>query len=159
MVAAYRGLLRLYSPRYRSNFGDEMITVFVQARADAVAQPRANLVLFYFRELKGLLLGALRERLWLETTPMPRRREMSSEFRFPRSTVVLMWLILGGVLLAIHKAHSIAGGPASGGYSLSVWPALEMMAAICFITLVVWGILFAARHTRIHRLAKFDPKA
>ena len=69
---------------------------------------------FYFRETTGVLAGALRERwkevaggdstwLWFRI----RRFTMRTEFRFPKTTAVLMTIILAGVISAIQTGEAI----------------------------------------------------
>jgi len=83
---------------------------------------------------------------------------MRPGFRFPRSTVVLMCVILAGVGLAIDKAKTVvemkSGLPHS---TLAVWDA--MFSSILFALLLVvaavgtvWGILFALHRTGMQRL-------
>src|SRR2546423_12877354 len=64
---------------------------------------------FYGREFYGLVWGAVRahfDRLFGPAIPSW-RIYMQPNFRFPRSTVFLMWVILAGVLLTIEKAKTI----------------------------------------------------
>lgn len=63
MLRIYRLLLRLYPARYRSTFGREMAAVFRQAQADAWSRGAIRGAAFAFRELAGLALAALRERV------------------------------------------------------------------------------------------------
>ena len=81
---------------------------------------------------------------------------MQPQFRFPRSTVFLMWVILAGVLLAIEKAKiiQVKYGPQE---VMAVWNSLPWFlflfpALACVAVAAVWGLLFALRRTGMHRL-------
>ena len=80
---------------------------------------------------------------------------MRPQYRFPRSTVFLMWVILAGVVLAIDKAKVVA---TSGPHEVIVaWNSLPLFlllfpALACAAVLVVWGLLFALHRTGMHRL-------
>lgn len=85
---------------------------------------------------------------------------MRPEFRFPRSTIFLMWVILAGLLLAIAEAKKIAMqyGPAD---SRSVWTMLPGFIIAAAVLLgaagaTVWGILFALKRTGVQRLENLD---
>ena len=81
---------------------------------------------------------------------------MQPQFRFPRSTVFLMLVILAGVMLAIEKAKMVVqmkqGLPLD---TVAVWHPLFWLypfAVVLAIVGLVWGILFALRRTGMHRL-------
>ena len=87
---------------------------------------------------------------------------MQPQFRFPRCTVFLMFVILAGVVLAIHKAQNIvqmkeslppatatAWGPMLWGLVFALGLVLAAIAAA-----VVWGILHALQRSCVHRLHK-----
>jgi len=89
---------------------------------------------------------------------------MRPEFRFPRSTVFLMLVILACVVVSLEKAKSIQLKYGAGASLMSVWPALPwalalMLLFVAAIVLVVWGILFALQRTGVHRLANLKPWA
>lgn len=84
---------------------------------------------------------------------------MRPEFRFPRSTVFLMWVILAGVVLAIEKAKTVVrlkeGLPPG---TITVWDPMlwSMLCALLLVIVMVaaagvWGILFALRRTGMQR--------
>lgn len=86
---------------------------------------------------------------------------MRNGFRFPKSTAVLMTLILLGVILAIRKGEAIAYslphisepvGPIhpvrSGLLSDIPWFFLSFYAA----GLIGWAVMFALRRSGVHRL-------
>ena len=83
---------------------------------------------------------------------------MRPQFRFPRSTVFLMLVILAGVLLAIEKAKTIQVkyGPQE---VMAVWSSLPWFlflfpAMACALVAAAWGILFAMRRSGLHRLGQ-----
>jgi hypothetical protein len=59
---------------------------------------------------------------------------MRSEYRFPRSLIVLMLLVLVGVLTAIENARKISSGDAS---AVSIFPIARL--AITAIV-VMWAV-------------------
>lgn len=158
MLRLYRYLLCLYPADHRDQFGDEMIEVFRDAQADAAKQSMISRGAFCLREAAGLLTGAVRQhflalgagRVWLS---FPTRRfSMRNGFRFPKSTAVLMTLILAGVLVAIEKGEGIVA-------SLAATPHFDMLPSLAFMFGVVyvlgvagWVILFALRRSGVHRL-------
>lgn len=166
MLALYRGLLHLYPASYRLGFGDEMTGVFVSAEVDILSASRLSRLAFYSRELSGLLSGALHAHLvslfgskdWF---PL-RRWNMRPSFRFPRSTVFLMSIILFGVVLAIEKAKIIvrikSGLPAAGAsvWDPMLWSLIFAIALVLIAVIAGWGVLFALRRTGVQRLAELD---
>jgi hypothetical protein len=153
VLTVYCWLLCLYPGSYRGEFGEEMTSVFRDARS-ALPPALAVKISFYGREVFGLLSGALRahfDRLFGPAIPF-RRFYMQPQFRFPRSTVFLMLVIFAAVLLAISKASGVAGDTSG-----SVWPSLVsvlafMLLTMCAAAAVVWGILHTLRRSGIHRL-------
>ncbi len=151
MLKIYRWLLCLYPGSYRDEFGEEMTSVFREARS-APPTARAAKLTFYGREFRGLLSGALiahLDRLFGPAIPL-RRFYMQPQFRFPRSTVFLMLVIFAAVVLTIAEAASVAGG-------LAVWPSLVsvlafMLLTMCAAAVVAWGILHSLRRSGVHRL-------
>jgi hypothetical protein len=161
MLALYRKLLRLYPAAYFREYGGEMTLVFAQAQADTREKTLGARVSFCFREVTGLLVGAVRLRFcgpgdWSGM----RRFDMHPEFRFPRSTVVLMSVILAGVVLAIDKAKDIVrmkeGLPSEihAVWDSLLWWLLFAPLLILAAVGVGWGILFALGRTGMHRLEK-----
>lgn len=87
---------------------------------------------------------------------------MRPEFRFPRSTVVLMLLILCGIVLVLLKANSIQLKHAMGADLSLVWPVLPWALAImvvvaCATVAVVWGTLYSLHRTGMDRLENLQP--
>lgn len=154
----YRWLLCLYPVSYRDEFGSEMAGVFCDARSALPKTVGAKLN-FYRREFPGLLSGALSahlDRLFGPAIPFP-RYHMQRQFRFPRSTVFLMFVILAGVMLAIHEAqivvqmkHGLPPSPATA-WGSTAWGLFTLALALTAAA-AGWGILFALRRTGIHRL-------
>ena len=161
MVRVYRSLLYLYPASCRHEFGDEMEYAFSRARND-VREGGGILAAaaFYIRELLGLFAGAFSAHIcslfgfdhWIRF----RRFNMRPGFKFPRSTVFLMCVILAGVVLAIEKAKDITlkyGPPhvVAVGNPLP-WFLLSVLGAAAVIVAATWGILFALHRTGMHRL-------
>lgn len=164
MLSFYRGLLYLYPSHYRREFADEMVCVFREAEADLSPAAFNQRIAFRVREISGLLAGAMRERLRVVTGSYQSisftRFNMRPEFRFPRSTVVLMSVILAGVLLAMEKANIIQNTYAPG--EGSVWQSLPGFLVLTFlftsaVALIVLGIRFARGRAGVQRLANIEP--
>jgi len=166
MLRLYRGLLALYPATYRDRFGAEMSAVFEEVYADATLQKPAARLALCLRETSGLLSGALREHLRLQSSapisfPFPIRRiRMSKGFRFPKSTAFLMLLILAGVVIAINQGENIS-------VSLATDPSIArshvphfnfvqdiamMLGTVYAIGVAVWGVLFVLHRSGTHRL-------
>jgi len=163
MLIFYKCLLYLYPPLYRREFADEMISVFRDVQADVRAASFLEGVWFRARETEGLLAGAFHEHLRIVTGSEQAlsftRSDMRPEFRFPRSTVFLMALIFGGVIVAMEKANTIQVKYAAGVGS--IWPSLPWFLGFTLVftgaaALVVLGILFALGRTGIQRLANIQ---
>ncbi len=153
ILTVYCWLLCLYPGSYRDEFGAEMTSVFHHAKSDLPPALAAK-ISFYQREFCGLLAGALCAHLHgLFGPPISFRRfDMQAQFRFPRSTVFLMLVIMAGVMLTIAKASSVAGGTLGSAWSallsLLIWMLLSMSTAAA----LVWGILHTLRRSGVHRL-------
>jgi len=160
VITVYRWLLCLYPRSYRNDFGDEMTLLFRDA-GNALPPALAAKVSFYRRELCGVLSGALRahfDHFFGPAIPFP-RFSMQRQFRFPRSTVFLMFVILAGVVLAIHKAQNVVqmkeSLPATAtAWGPMLWGLLVALALIlaALVAAAAWGFLFALRRTGMHRL-------
>ena len=162
MLSLYRWLLYLYPSRYRREYQDEMISVFRDAHDDTSAGSFKGRISFRVREILGLIAGAVREHICVCTGSSQmislRGFDMRSEFRFPRSTVFLMSVIFGGVIVVMEKANTIMLKYAGVG---SIWPSLPWFLGLtllftCAGAVVVWGILFALGRTGIQRLANIQ---
>ena len=164
MTLLYRFLLYLYPPSHRREYAEEMIAVFRDAQADVRPGGFRERIAFSSRETLGLLAGAMQEhlRFFSGRSPMSSftRCDMRPEFRFPKSTVFLMSVIFGGVMIAMREASAVQAK--YGSASDSMWRTFPGFAgwtfAFALITVaVVWAILFALGRTGIHRLANIQP--
>ena len=114
MLSLYRWLLRLYPTAYRTEFGDEMLTVFLEAKSETWQKSSAARMAFCASEFGGVICGALAEHLRAVAGsgffPLfgSRRFFMRSEFRFPKATAPLMAIILAVIVVAIEKAKAIS---------------------------------------------------
>jgi hypothetical protein len=159
LLTVYRSLLCLYPESNRDEFGEEMIAVFREARTDLSPALIAKIT-FHRREFRGLLSGALRahfDRLFGPTVLFP-RFYMQPQFRFPRSTIFLMCVILAGVVLAINKAVDVVqlkqGLPrgTNASWEPMLGALLLTLGVVLAAVAAVWGVLFATRRTGMHRL-------
>jgi hypothetical protein len=164
MLRLYKCLLYLYPTSHQREYAAEMISVFRDAQAD-VGGSRER-ISFRTREALGLLAGAAQEHLRILTGHCPfisfTRFDMRPEFRFPKSTVVLMSAIFGGVMFAMKEASAVQAK--YGSASDSMWRTFPEFAGQTFaFTLVtvaiVWAILFALGRSGVHRLANIHPDA
>jgi hypothetical protein len=134
--------------------------VFLQAQAEGGLAPLLTRASFWAREVSGLLSGAAQAHLmslfgmdgWIRC----RRFNMRPQFRFPRSTVFMMFVILAGVLLTIEKAKTIQV-KYEPGEVMAVWNSLPWFlflfpALACAAVVAVWAVLFALHRTGMHRL-------
>ena len=167
MNSIYQRLLWLYPVRYRREFGDEMCGVFQDVCGEIAGEGTITRARFLVREFSGLLSGAIREHLrglgvfdvgGLLST---RRFDMRNGFRFPKSTAILMTIILLGILVAIQKGENIAYSlphvsqtiaPIHPVHSGLLPPIPVFFAAFYAAGLVGWAILFALRRSGVHRL-------
>lgn len=176
MRSLYGSLLRLYPLAYREEYGEEMMTVFLEAHRDVLQESALAWVGFGIREVKGLLHGAVQEHLrnimgsrGAMFTPMffTRRLGMRTEFRFPKATVTLMVVILAAILVAIDKARSIQAsispshtdvGPLHPAQTFMLLPSLLIILASAFLVGAVgWGILYSLRRSGGQRLSEVSP--
>jgi hypothetical protein len=167
-VSIYRCLLRLYPALHRNAFGEEMVVVFGEVRAETVSKGVLSRAVFYARESAGVVRGALHEHwralggnpvcLWFPT----RRFAMRTEFRFPKTTAVLMTIILAGVMLAIKQGEAIsaslqgAADPPIGAihpvHSVLLGGIVLGLLFFYAAGMIGWAILFAMRRSGMHRL-------
>jgi hypothetical protein len=164
MASLYRWLLYLYPAAYRCEYGEEMIGVYREARKERNKATALQRSAFFLREIAGLLSGALQERWWAMadfncSTPISQRRfTMRPGFRFPKSTAVLMAVILAGTILAIEKAESIVRSAAEPDYPDLLGGVVAIFAAAFVLAVVAWAALFALRRSGAHRLAEIPPQ-
>jgi hypothetical protein len=151
-----------------------MTSVFCEAWAATEKKGSVKRSLFWLREIRGLVRGALAEHLWFLTgshswiLAPTRRFTMHSEFRFPKATPILMALILAGTVLAIEKAQAISAslphtnppvGPIQPEHLTFLPPVLLMFALTYAAGLAGWAILFALKRSGIHRLSQMQGSA
>jgi hypothetical protein len=167
MLTIYQRLLCLYPETHRQQFAEEMRAVFEDARADIRDKGALARAVFCLREIAGLLNGAMGEHLraFIGTDPGfsfgQRRLTMRNGFRFPKSTAVLMTIILLGVILAIRKGEAIAYSlphvnpqiPPIQPVHSGLLSGISLMFMFFYAAgLVGWAILFALRRSGVHRL-------
>jgi hypothetical protein len=155
MEALYRCLLHCYPASYFREYAEEMTAVFLQAHNAARKQGLTCLVVFDAREVLGVLRGALREWLSHHDCGLWRSFDMRTEFRFPRSTILLMLLVLVGLTFAIENARRVSAGDASG---MPVWGLfLRLFAlgvgAMAIAGAIGYGVLVVLRRTGVDRIA------
>ena len=156
-LTVYCWLLCLYPGSCRHEFGEEMTSVFREARS-ALPPALAAKISFYRREFCGLLSGALCahfDRLFGPAIPF-RRFDMQSQYRFPRSTVLLMLVIFAGVVLTIAEASSVAGDTLGLAWRSLVSALVFVLLSTCSVAAVVWGILHIRRRSGVHRLENIN---
>jgi hypothetical protein len=168
MLTVYRKLLRLYPAEHRELFGDEMMAVL---REESDAHAKKKLLTrgrFFAREITGLVRGALSEHfhafveirggLSLATG----RFNMRNGFRFPKTTILFMTLILACVVTAIKKGEDIAASVPNVDPPLPIHiqpvhsillGGLPLFFAFFYAAgLIGWAIMFALRRSGMHRL-------
>jgi len=170
MLIVYRSLLRLYPAEHRKVFGEEMLAVLREEKDGNADKGWFTRARFFAREIAGLMTGALREHSRVlfeikgELSLATGRFAMRNGFRFPKTTIVFMTLILGGVLTAIKKGEDIATsvphnvGPVA---QLHIQPVHSILlggmplffAFFYAAGLVGWAIMFALGRSGVHRLA------
>jgi hypothetical protein len=160
MLRVYRSLLYLYPLGYRREFGEEMTTVFLDAQRGAGERPFRSRLSFCAREFTGLVAGATRQHLEsLIGSPdldVLRRFAMGSQFRFPRSAITLMFIILAGVILTIEKCAEVTTRY-SGSMALTMWSTFWSFVVFAFVLVCVaaaggWAVLYALKRSGLHRL-------
>lgn len=163
----YRNALRLYPKSHRQQFGEEMLAVFRDLRTETETQGVVARSRFWLREAVGLAAGALREHGRVLGSGhfgllfSNRRLTMRNEFRFPKTTAVLMTIILAGVVLAIEKGEAIEhSGPYPSPVVGPIHPVHSTLLPGVFIGLasfyaaglIGWAVLFALHRSGVHRL-------
>jgi len=167
MLTVYKQLLRLYPAAYREQFGEEMLSVFLDLSADNAKKKPFTRTVFAFREIAGLVRGAVGERLRIvpgresEFSISTRSFTMRNGFRFPKTTAVLMTIILAGVVVAIKRGEEIAAslphsnpqiGPIQPVHSTLLPPIVLLSVTFYAAGFIGWAILFALRRSGVHRL-------
>jgi hypothetical protein len=163
MPRLYEILLKLYPASHRQDFGKEMLTVFRDLEYEKSSRPLIQRGVFYLRETAGVLRGAAAEHfknyLGRDLVFFKGGFMTRDGFRFPKTTAVLMTLILAGVVAAIQKGEAIY---TSLPYSnRQIGPIQPMHSTLTILLLVLpfyaagaigWIVLFALRRSGVHRL-------
>ncbi len=165
-------LLYLYPPAHRIEFGEEMAEVLRESWTGLQTKGVLARLVFWAREVVGLLRGAMQEHVRVITglhpwTEFPVRRfRMRSEFRFPKATGWLMVVILAVVVMAIEKAKAISAsvpstsmnvGPIQPEGFTTVWAFAMVLVGACVLGAVGWAVLFALRRSGMQRLSELRP--
>ncbi len=162
MIGLYRSLLYFYPPAYRRDFGDEMASVFLQVQREHAGSTIVSRAALWAHEVSGLIAGALQAHLCSlfginDSSPFG-RFNMRPQFRFPRSTVFLMCVILAAVAFAIEKAQHIqatlTGMPTR---EQTIVPLLVTFGLVYAAAAAVWALLFALNRSGTHRLSRLTP--
>ena len=174
MNGFYRRLLSFYPAQHRQEFGREMLAVFQDVSADIEKEGFFVRGVFFAREFSGLLSGAILEHLHafgvcdISVLGSTRRFNMRNGFRFPKSTAVLMTIILLGVIVAIRKGEAIANslphvnpqiGPIQAGHSTLLPPIAIFFAFFYALGLIGWVIVHALRKSGVYRLDEISGPA
>jgi hypothetical protein len=168
MLTVYRKLLRLYPAEHRELFGEEMLAVLRDESDDHAKKKLLARGRFFAREISGLVNGALHEhfRAWIEIQDglslATGRFSMHNGFRFPKTTIVFMTLILACVVMAIKKGGDIAVSVPNVDPPLPIHiqpvhstllGGLPLFFAFFYAAgLIGWAIMFALRRSGMHRL-------
>jgi len=171
MLALYRSLLYLYPAAYRREYGAEMMEVLSEVQVDKRNGNGLVRFLSGMHEAGGLLYGALGEHVrsvtgsyygWAFSSRfLSRRFAMRSEFRFPKSTVALMTIILAIVVYAIEKAKAISAsvpqssvdvGPIHTQFTI-IPTLLVVLLGTATVGVLGWAILFALRRSGVHHFS------
>jgi hypothetical protein len=81
---------------------------------------------------------------------------MQTQFRFPRSSVLLMIVVFAGVVLTIAKASSVAGDRLGAALRTLLSALFFVLLSTCTTAAVVWVILHIRRRSGVHRLQNVD---
>jgi hypothetical protein len=168
MLTVYRKLLSLYPAEHRELFSEEMMAVLREESDDHANKKLLMRGRFFAREITGLLNGAFREhfRVWVEIQDglslATGRFSMHNGFRFPKTTIVFMALILACVVTAIKKGEDIAASVPNVDPPLPIHiqpvhsillGGLPLFFAFFYAAgLIGWAIMFALRRSGTHRL-------
>jgi hypothetical protein len=171
MLTLYRSLLYLYPSAYRAEFGNEMMSVLSDLHFELRHETLWKRLFRSLHEVAGLLSGAFQQHVRALTgsylyISSPRRFPMRSEFRFPKSAVALMTLILVAILYAIDQARSIQlsippshtdVGPIKSAEFTAVPSMFIAVIGAFFIGAVAWAVIFALRRSGMQRFSQVDP--
>jgi hypothetical protein len=144
-----------------------MLTVLAEGGSKASTRSVVARIWLFAREASGLIVGAAREhfRMLVEIREglslQAGRFEMRNGFRFPKSTILFMTLILAGVILAIKRGEDIAlSFPRMHSEAGAVQPVhstvppIAIFIGLFYVFGIVGGaILVALRRSGVDRLA------
>jgi hypothetical protein len=91
---------------------------------------------------------------------------MRSDFRFPKTTVTLMLIILAGVIMAIDKARAIQAsvpyshpvvGPIQPVHLVALSSLLLILVGAGVLGAIGWAILFALHQSGVQRFSTLNP--
>jgi hypothetical protein len=114
------------------------------------------------REIVGTISGALRERLNPSLWSSFGRCGMNKQFRFPRSMIFLMLVILASLILAIEKARRFQLNQSGETDILAAWLAVLFVPAYLLVAIpgaIGFAIFFALKRSGVHRLANIHTRA
>jgi len=183
LVSIYRSLLKLYPEAHRLVFAEEMLGVFLDAQGEVEQRKVPERIVFYLREIAGLMLGAARERireLHASNSKIGGIMDRRSACRFPRFAIVMMTIVFLIVVELIAKGEGlshylfrmytvggqhVAGAPEHWdlGKSLRQWPShYGLLSGVVMVFLLAWGagvaawaIAYLLRRTGTQRLEEF----
>jgi hypothetical protein len=171
MLKLCRSLLCLYPASYREEYSEEMMAVLCDVQAEIRKESAARRAWFEIHEVGGLLCGAIEEHFRAITSSyrrgiFERRFTMRSEFRFPKTTVALMTIILVAIMVIIEKAKAISAslphtnpavGPIQPEQFTIVTTFLIIFVAAGVVAAIGWAVLFALRRSGVQRLSAVNP--
>jgi hypothetical protein len=153
----------LYPLPFRAEFASEMLEVHSTAAAEQSGKGALAHSLFAFREMKGLLAGAVREHLrarlgeyqWFHSPTW--RFHMRSDFRFPRAAAPMMLVLFAGVLFAIYKARAVYVHE-NVSYPLPDVPVTFGLALLfaCLAGAIGWLVMHSLHRSGVHRLSEAE---
>ncbi|HWC18869.1 MAG TPA: hypothetical protein VG498_17800 [Terriglobales bacterium] len=183
MIFIYQKLLKLYPEDYRYIFADEMVRVFCDAQTDAEQGTIPERLVFYLREITGLMFGAAHERirqLHACDFKIGEIMDQRSQCRFPSFAIAMMTIVFLIVLELIAKGqglshylfhmYTVGGQHVAGtpehwdlGKSFQQWPShygLLSGVVVVFVLawtagLIAWAIAYMLHRTGTQRLEEF----
>jgi hypothetical protein len=161
MEGVYRFLLKLYPAAFRAEFAEEMLATYSDAVGEISRDCVHRRVSFVIREIKGLLVGGLRQHL-LGSAHNPlasfvqRSSMMRPFFRFSSVGLVFMAISFGLVLAAISKATAIVHGISPEMHFSLLRPLVVCFLIAAAAGLCGWVVTFATRRSGAHRMEQVE---
>jgi hypothetical protein len=162
MFVLYRCLLRLYPGAYFNEYASEMTLVFCQAWDAVKDRGLREQAQFCLREIVGTISGAVRERLNPSLWSSFGRFGMNKQFRFPRTMIFMMLVILASLILAIERAHRFQLNQSAETDILAAWLAVLFVPAYLLVAIpgaIGFAVFFALKRSGVHRLANIHTRA